>query len=187
MMGFNGYIFSFEPIREECALVSRLAEGDSRWVVFDVALGSENGTKPFHVIKRAVDDWRDSTVFSSFLPLKQDTTVDRIDRVEVKRLDSILRELLEPLENPRVFLKVDTQGYDVEVIRGAEGCIGVVMGLQSEVSVTPLYEGMPHYLEALGYYEALGFSLMDLIAVGRAKHGSVLEYDCLMARLDQLK
>jgi len=187
MMGYDGHIFSFEPVREEFDQLSKLASRYKRWATLNIALGSENGRKPFNVIKRAVDDWGDSAVFSSFLPLRGDNNVSRVDLVEIKRLDTIIGDLLEQIQNPRVFLKVDTQGYDVEVIRGAEGCISMVLGLQSEISVTPLYDGVPHYLQALDYYESLGFSLMDLFVVGRTTFGSILEYDCVMARLDKLK
>jgi len=99
----------------------------------------------------------------------------------------LLDDLLKDIVAPRVFLKIDTQGYDMEVVKGAAGCIHWIMGLQSEISVAPIYEDMPHYTEALAYYESLGLSLMDLFIVSRAKDGRVLEYDCLMARSDQLE
>lgn len=44
---------------------------------------------------------------------------------------------------------------------------------------------MPQYTHASEYYESLGFSLMNLYIVNRAGLGGVLEYDCLMARVDQ--
>jgi hypothetical protein len=45
---------------------------------------------------------------------------------------------------------------------------------------------MPHYTTALDYYESLGFVLMNLFVVNRARNGSVPEYDALMAKRDQL-
>jgi hypothetical protein len=41
---------------------------------------------------------------------------------------------------------------------------------------------MPRYLEALGFYESLGFVLIDLWLNNRTVDGDVLEYDCLMKR-----
>ncbi|MFO1155450.1 MAG: hypothetical protein U1E43_01125 [Rhodospirillales bacterium] len=90
------------------------------------------------------------------------------------------------IEQPCLFLKVDTQGYDLEVIKGAAGVMQHIVGLQSELSVMPIYKDMPHYTQCLEYYESLGFSLMHLALVNRTRQGNILEYDCLMARVPEL-
>jgi hypothetical protein len=123
----------------------------------------------------------EQTVLSSFLSLKMPLNKTRTVRVEVRRLDAILPKLLAGIESPRVFLKMDTQGFDNEVVEGASGCLDQVLGVQSEISVIPLYNGMPHYTESLALYERLGFALVDLFVVNR-QDGFVLEYDCVMAR-----
>jgi hypothetical protein len=106
----------------------------------------------------------------------------------MKRLDSMIDTVLEGITAPRIFLKIDTQGYDLEVVKGAAGCIDRISGLQSEIAVTPVYENMPNYLKSLSYYESLGFDLMNLFTVTRTTgYESILEYDCLMARLEQLE
>jgi hypothetical protein len=61
------------------------------------------------------------------------------------------------------------------------------VGLQSEISVTPIYANMPHYTQALDYYESRGFSLLNLFIVNRTAEGSILEYDCIMARSSELR
>jgi FkbM family methyltransferase len=184
--GYNGRLLSFEPNREDFVQLSNLTKNDKLWRVFNIALGNENAERQFHVTK--------TTLFNSFLdPISMNPSftvsgmdVVRTDTVQVKRLDSIMAELLEAISEPRVFLKLDTQGFDLEVVRGAEKCMDAIVGLQSELSVTPIYEHIPHYLEALDYYESLGFSLMNLFTVNRTNQQSILEYDCLMARLDEL-
>jgi hypothetical protein len=67
-------------------------------------------------------------------------------------------------------------------VRGAEGALAQVYGLQSEIAVQSLYLGMPRYLEALSFYENLGFALIDLWLNNRTVDGDVLEYDCLVRR-----
>jgi hypothetical protein len=61
------------------------------------------------------------------------------------------------------------------------------VGIQSEISVIPLYEGMPHYTESLACYEQFGFALMNLFVVNWTPDGRVVEYDCVMARLGALQ
>ena len=86
-----------------------------------------------------------------------------------------------------MFLKVDTQGYDVEVIKGAGERIAEIRGLLSELSVIPIYQNMPHYLDALRFYEELGFRLHSLHVVSRVGNAigdEVVEYDAPMLRPD---
>jgi FkbM family methyltransferase len=175
--GYDGQIIAFEPNREEFLPLCERFKSDSRWTGLNIALGRENGTQTFNIAK--------NSLYSSFLTPKT-AKIDRTYEVEVKRLDSIFDELIRHVNNPRVFLKVDTQGYDLEVVKGADACIAKILLLQSEVSVQPIYDDMPHYLDSLSYYESLGFQLLDLFTVLRGKkYGNIIEYDCLMARLEE--
>jgi len=174
-LGFTGHILSFEPNPHSFKLLSGLYSSDPLWKGRNIALGSRNTKMPFNLTE--LSD------MSSLLTPKT-ANVSAIEDVEIKRLDAIADEMFTTIENPRVFLKVDTQGYDLEVIKGATGCIDIIQGFQSEISVVPLYEDMPHYLDSLRFYESMGFSLMNLFTVSRSpKKANVVEYDCLMARL----
>jgi hypothetical protein len=54
-----------------------------------------------------------------------------------------------------------------------------IVMLQSEVSVQPLYDNIPHYLESLKLYESLDFQIVHLFSVTRNSIG-VIEYDAIM-------
>lgn len=179
MFGYSGHIICFEPIRSDYEIISRLADKDPKWQVFNFALGAENSVKRFNFMK----DVDGNTTLSSFLQPKVTNWVEKVDSVMERRVDDVLDEIIK--EDARFFLKIDTQGYDLEVMKGCARWLNKVALLQSEISITPIYDQMPHYTQALEYYESLGFSLIDLHVVDRAPHGSVLEYDCVMARLEQ--
>jgi len=70
------------------------------------------------------------------------------------------------------------------VIEGALGCLPRVAALQFEVSVNPIYHGMPDYLDALKTVGELGFVLSDLVPVVRDRRHHVVEFDCIMVRPD---
>jgi FkbM family methyltransferase len=179
MGGYEGNILCFEPITVNCDSIKRLASGDPTWQIFNFALGDEYGIKPFNICS-------DRTVLSSFLHFSDEKDPStRIESITIRRMDNVLDELIPDTGMARIFLKIDTQGYDVEVLRGCGRWIEKCLALQSEVSVCPVYRDMPHYTEALAYYESLGFSLLDLYVVWRNRQRSVSEYDCIMARLDQ--
>ncbi len=174
-LGYKGYIFSFEPNPAEFENLTTNFKQDPYWHGYNLALGSETKTSTLNISQLSV--------LSSFLsPL--DCPVERTCEVEIKRLDDILDDVIKIVETPRIFLKIDTQGYDLEVLKGAEGCIQKILGLQSELSIQAIYENMPHYLDLLAFYESLGFQLIDFFPVLRSPHGNIMEYDCLMARRD---
>ena len=79
-----------------------------------------------------------ASVFSSFLQTNSfaarrfDEAVgfERVEDVEVRRLDSVFGDLIREIDEPRVFLKMDTQGFDLQVFFGASSCLDHIVGLQ---------------------------------------------------------
>jgi FkbM family methyltransferase len=177
-IGFRGHIVSFEPIAGDFAALSQVFRNDPFWKGYNLALGAEPGKLPFHI---AVE----STAMSSFhAPLNDDWRL-LTELVDMVRLDSIFDRIVDGIGSPRVFLKMDTQGYDLEVFKGADGCLDDILGLQSEVSAHAIYENMPHYLDAIQHYEKSGYRLMGLTEVFREpQRGEIMEMNCVMARLD---
>jgi FkbM family methyltransferase len=173
-IGFSGKIISFEPVRSEFALLDKSFKDDTRWSGYQVALGSADGSATIKVPRL--------TVLSSLLAPIRDDPEARLEPVEIRRLDGLFRTVTEAVPNPRVLLKMDTQGYDLEVFNGAAGCLDSICALQSEISIQPLYRGMPHYLDALRVYEQAGFELHDLTVVARAGNGCLQELNCFMVR-----
>ena len=175
--GYSGHIVSFEPLAANAAELD--AKRDARWIAQACALGTEEGEADFNVVLSGPDD---ETVLSSFLPIRNSSARTHTERVTVKRLDSFLPLLRSLAAEQRIFLKMDTQGFDLQVIAGAGDALDHIRLLQSEISVESLYEGMPPYTEALDTYRALGFTLQDLFVVNRTATGGILEYDALLAR-----
>jgi hypothetical protein len=103
----------------------------------------------------------------------------------VRRLDGLLDDILRSVDAPRPFLKLDTQGYDLEAFAGLGDRAREFVGLQSEVALMRIYEGMPRLPEALAAYEAAGFGVTGLFPVSRqSRTARVLEFDCVMVRPD---
>jgi hypothetical protein len=80
---------------------------------------------------------KQQSVLSSFLPLKEKIGETKTVPVAVHRLDNVLPGLLNGIELPRIFLKMDTQGFDGHIMEGAGNYLEKILGLQSEVSVVP--------------------------------------------------
>jgi FkbM family methyltransferase len=173
-IGFTGAIISFEPVRTEFAVLHDRFKNDAMWKGYELALGQVNGVATINVPRL--------TVLSSLLtPLRRDPET-HAENIEVRRLDEMFSIAAQGISRPRVFLKMDTQGYDIEVFKGAEGCLDAICALQSEISVQPLYEGMPRYLDALRIYDEAGFELHDITVVSRLSSGGLQELNCFMVR-----
>ncbi len=172
-IGYQGFIVSFEPVERVFSALEAAFRGDPRWRGYRIALGSESGTGTINVIPNL-------TVMSSLLTPRGRWTKIEQEIVEIRRLDDLLDEILSPVPDPRVFLKMDTQGYDLQVFRGAGACTSRIHGLQSELAVKALYDGMPTYTQSLAEYQAAGFELFNLTVVSRGAQGELQELNCFM-------
>ena len=183
-IGFSGRICSFEPSPTDAAYLKQASRGDPNWIVHGCALGQTPGTADFNVVRLPSGQ----TVLSSFLSagdgigaVAQSYETEVVE-VQVKTLDAVFDTLIDGLPDPRVLLKIDTQGFDLEVLRGGRVCLRDIRALQSEVSLLPIYRDAPDLTEALDFYRELGFSVFDMTVVNRNADGLVIEYDCLLLR-----
>lgn len=174
MIGFQGQIISFEPVREAFNQLTTAMGSDTRWRGCQLALGSEPGDVLINV---GVD-----TVMSSILEFKEAGPAVGTEEIRVERLDHIWETLSFSSPEPKVFLKMDTQGFDHEVFEGSSGCLENIVGIMSEVSVIPLYENMINYRESLARFEDAGFRICNLSTVSRNAMREVVELNCLMRK-----
>jgi FkbM family methyltransferase len=170
-VGYSGWIASFEPGLNEFNKLQSIA--DPKWLTYNIALGVADGSLELNIDQHSVNN--------SFLQLRGAAPATKV-RVEVRRLDHQLTSILNESKCKRLFLKMDTQGFDLQVFRGASGCLDMIFGIQSELSVRPIYESMPHYIEALEEYESVGFTLHSLHPVATECNGAVIEYNCLLSK-----
>lgn len=180
--GYRGRIISLEPVPEVFAQLAAAAADDDLWDVHQLALGRESGELEMHVAS-------DGTLSSALPPSEFGTErfaalrEIQVQRVPVRRLDALLPELFPAGETPRILLKLDTQGFDLEAFAGLGDAVDRVVALQSEVALLTIYEHMPRMPEALAVYEAAGFEVSGMYPVTREKRTArVLEYDCVMVR-----
>src|SRR5205814_5174916 len=90
---------------------------------------------------------------------------ERTEEVEVRCLDTILATCLDGIQSPRIYLKMDTQGFDLEVVRGAESVLARIVALQTEVSFRSIYNEMPGFSESINELQIRGFDVVDFLSV----------------------
>jgi hypothetical protein len=86
-------------------------------------------------------------------------------------------------ETERVFLKLDVQGFEMHVLRGAEDHLDRVAGVQAELALTPLYEGDAPWREVIDHLEQRGFELAGLEpGFEDPNTGRMLQADAILIR-----
>jgi FkbM family methyltransferase len=183
--GYRGWIVSFEPVPREFDELQLRASRDRRWTVHQVALGREDGTVEMHVVPGTLSSALPPSDFGSARYTKLQSA--EVQPVPVRRLDGLIDEVLAHVPQPRPYLKLDTQGFDLEAFAGLGERTSDVVALQSEVAFLQIYEGMPRMPESLAVYEGAGFEVAGLYPVTRERRTArVLEFDCLMVRAEAL-
>jgi hypothetical protein len=100
--------------------------------------------------------------------------------VQVRKLD----EYSDQMElSSKTLLKIDVQGYEDRVLRGAEQVLQRVDYVLVEVSVAPLYEGQAQFDPIYSFLLQSGFSYAgNLEQMLSPLDGSILQLDALFAR-----
>jgi FkbM family methyltransferase len=153
--GYRGRIVSFEPLAGAHAALSKRAAADPSWrVAPPMALGERDGDVEIEV--SAESDMSSILPQSALLRrVSPSSAVIRKERVPLRRLEGIVGSYLEPAD--RSFLKIDTQGYEPQVMAGAGTLLERLSGIQLEMSLVPIYEGEREFCTQLVDLAAAGF------------------------------
>lgn len=187
-VGYAGRIVSFEPVREMFDRLQDAARADGAWSIHQLALGEQDCSAEIKVMVERT--------LSSLLPPNEErlramgyekylreTEVARTETVAVRRLDAMFPEVV-PATASRVFMKTDTQGFDMAVVRGASGCLSRLPAIQVELPVREVYKGAPDFLDSLDELSALGYELTGLFPVQRDATLRVVNLDAVLIRRD---
>lgn len=178
-VGYRGHIFSFEPVQSLADYLEQRSQSDPLWHIYPFALGAEAGEAEINIM--ASDD------FSSFrIPDNAQTpefvggnNLEKTQVVSIKRFEDVVCEIQNTHHFSNPYLKIDTQGFDLEVIRGAGAFVRKIAAIQCEVSVIPIYKDMPDYLTTFATLKGIDFDLSGLFPVTRDSHLRVIEFDCV--------
>ena len=154
-LGYSGKIFSFEP-SDAFASLQVNSKYDSSWFIEKIALSNYTGVSQFYVSTN-------SNLSSSMLKpsgiLHQNFGFGFVTPIEVKvkRLDSI------DFNGKNLYLKIDVQGSEYEVISGAVGLIPNVSVIEFESSTIQLYENEKNHYSIANLLIDYGFTPRQIV------------------------
>lgn len=150
--GYRGRTISFEPVPDAHREISARSSAYPEWTVAErMAIGEKDGEIEFHIT--------DDTKFSSVLPIEDSYSAHNTKSAIVKKellpihqLDSVIDKYAPGWEQATILLKIDTQGYEQQVISGAAKVMAKAKGLKIEIPIYKIYQDAQ-----LGFYETLRF------------------------------
>lgn len=182
--GYEGLIVSFEPLSAARVGLKTAVGSDRLWKIAErAALGAVDGEVDLNIAGNSAS--------SSVLPMLRrhsDAAPESVyvgsERVPLKRLDDLVQAHVN--DSSRIFLKIDTQGYEDKVLEGARHTLQRAIGLCVELSFVPLYGGQLLYREMVPRLEALGFELWNVTpALIDESEGRLLQVDGTFFRLSR--
>jgi FkbM family methyltransferase len=179
-MGYVGRIISFEPLSSAFDKLRTTASLDGRWQVLNTALGDTDGVVEINIAGNS-----QSSSILSMMRTHSDAAPESSyigsERVKAARLDSLWSDL--KIDKQGVFLKIDTQGFEPQVIAGAVASLSRVAMIQLEVSLTHLYEGDVLFSDLYATLRRFGYHLIALEpAFVDPDSGVLLQGDAIFVR-----
>jgi FkbM family methyltransferase len=158
-LGYMGRIVSFEPLHDAFRELTSNAAPDPLWECHNVGLADTN--------RVAVINVSENSYSSSLLPVSPVSLVIepsigyvRTEAITLRRLDDMFDQVCRPTDT--VYLKIDTQGYELPVINGALASLRRIKLVQLETSFYPVYVGERLAGEMIGFLGQLGFRVVSV-------------------------
>lgn len=176
---YTGRIVSFEPYGQAFAQLRRTASRDPAWDVHRVALSDAEGELELNVSGNSFS--------SSLLPLTDrhlesapGSAFVASEVVPTARLDAMWSEVVGAA---RAWLKLDVQGFELHVLRGAGDRLGEARAVQVELSLEPLYEGAPDWRAVVDWLTGRGFALVGVEpGFDDPTSGRMLQFDAVFVK-----
>ena len=180
--GYTGKIISFEPLTSAREILINKAAKDRNWIIHDrVAIGDQNGFVDINISKNSYS--------SSILPMLKthlDASINSEyigkEKTQIITLDSVADNYLDKDSN--CFLKIDTQGYETQVLNGAPKILSKAKGVLCELSLVKLYDGQDLWRDMITRFEKEGYILWSLQrGFTDKKNGRTLQINGIFLRI----
>ena len=180
--GYKGTIISFEPCSDSFEKLKKASHNDDNWKIFKMALGDKKTQKEINIFNAS-----DLNSFNEVSDLGKIRFDDNFKKIKTELIHlSTLNDFFEKnnLNEKRIFLKMDTQGYDLNVFRGANKFYSSILGLMAEIPVQKIYNTNENYHETIEEYESNDFRITGIFPVSHnKKNHTVIEFDCVMVKI----
>ena len=160
-------LLAIEPRADAQASLKARAAKVPGMVAAQTLLGPSEGTVEFY----------ESAHNSSLLKDGPDGARGRRVSAPMTTLDALVQQL--GLPDPDL-IKLDLQGFELECLKGATRCLAHAEAVLLEVSLIPIYDGMPLIADVVPFMSERGFRLYDISGLWhRPLDGALVQGDFL--------
>lgn len=153
-IGYFGQITSFEPMSVAYDKLKQTTNNDPNWTPFCGGLGVKEESVFINISKNSF-----SSSIKEILPLHlevhPDSATESQETINLYALDSIFDKFVKP--ESKVLLKIDTQGFESEVLEGAIESLNKIDIVILEMSLEPLYSDQYLFSTLFAKMKTLGF------------------------------
>jgi len=158
-------VSQFEPNPLAAADLRQVERPKSeRFAVYETALGSRNETSLLHICRKPElsSFLIPNKSFTDRFPESDRFLVEKSIPVEVRSLDNLTLDF-----GIVDFMRIDTQGTELEVLKGALRALDTCVAIQVEVEFVPIYQGQCLFGDVSGFLQDFGFELWDFTTLYR--------------------
>lgn len=182
--GYRATIVSCEPLSDAFEHLRRRAARDPRWAVVRTAVGAAPGEAE---IKVSANSFSSSLLTMTQAHLEAAPGSEQIgtETVPVTTVADLVAA--RDLDPDRTLLKIDTQGYEAQVLDGAGPLVGRLAAISLELSFVALYDGQLLFDDLVSRLRGAGYVLYAVDAGFGDRHtGRMLQCDGLFVRCDRV-
>lgn len=175
-------LYCFEPLERPYRKLAAWAETQNgRVECFNLALGDHEGVVEMHLHEEHTPSSSLLAATAQCHELYPQTRAESMAKVRLATLDQALKDHLDHM--PReIFLKLDVQGFEDRVLRGAGRVLAVCKAVLLEVCLDPLYEGQADFHGLTQLLHEAGFRYAGNFDQAYGEDGRVVYLDALFAR-----
>jgi FkbM family methyltransferase len=176
MAGYKGAIVSIEPGSAAFKRLEKISSKDALWQVYNFAIGSKSG---FSNLNISANKGLSSSLLemANHIEYFPESKTISVENVRVETIDDFIEE--KRIKPERLLLKIDTQGFEVEVLKGAVKILDRVKLVYCETSLEPLYQNEQTYLYILNFLKTHGHDLIEVTPGIRSHEKKLLQIDVL--------
>ena len=180
-IGYTQHILSFEPLSQVFKSLEKNAKNDRSWDVFNHAIGDAEEKLEINIAGNSV-----SSSLLNILPAHLESAPESgyigKEVIQIKSLDAIFGDLCKSAKN--IYMKIDAQGFEDRVLKGAEKSLARINTVQVEMSLVPLYEGELSFSDMCMLMRGKGYTLIAIEnGFSDPASGQLLQIDGIFHRI----
>ena len=188
-LGYKYEIHSFEPLKKEYTFLKKHTKRKKNWDCYNLGIGEKKEIKKIFISRNSVSSsfMKVNNKHLSAAPESEQSSYQIIDVITLE--EAFNKKIKVKLKEP-VFLKIDVQGYEINILESFPFYKYNIPLLLVEVSFTNLYDGQGEFNQLINLLYKHNYSIVEIILNNkfRAKNklNSLLQSDFLLCRNDYL-